>query len=139
MSEAGSPVSLQAPRSPQPRRVLLLGATGTIGRATHSALLQRGHEVVALVRPGARAQATTGGATLRHCDVTDPASLQRDGVRGEPFDALVSCLASRTGAPKDAWLIDHGAHRHALAAAQGAGVRQVVLLSAICVQKALNP
>ena len=137
MSDGGRAALPPVMRSPQPRRVLLLGATGTIGRATQSALLQRGHDVVCLVRPGARAQATTGGATLRHCDVTDPASLQRDGVRGEPFDALVSCLASRTGAPKDAWSIDHLAHRHALAAAQGAGVRQVVLLSAICVQKPL--
>ena len=29
-----------------PRRVLLLGATGTIGRATARALLRRGHDVV---------------------------------------------------------------------------------------------
>jgi divinyl chlorophyllide a 8-vinyl-reductase len=49
----------------------------------------------------------------------------------------VSCLASRTGAPKDAWAIDHQAHVHALNAAQAAGVKQVVLLSAICVQKPL--
>ena len=57
------------------------------------------------------------------------------GAIGERFDALVSCLASRTGAPKDAWAIDHQAHVHALAAAKAAGVSQVVLLSAICVQK----
>jgi divinyl chlorophyllide a 8-vinyl-reductase len=56
-------------------------------------------------------------------------------LRGEHFDALVSCLASRTGAPKDAWAIDHQAHVHALHAAQAAGATQVVLLSAICVQK----
>ena len=76
-------------------------------------------------------------ASLRFGDVTDPASLARDGFRGERFDALVSCLASRTGAPKDAWAIDHRAHLHALAAAREAGVGQVVLLSAICVQKPL--
>ena len=56
---------------------------------------------------------------------------------GERFDALVSCLASRTGDPADAWAIDHRAHLHALAAARAAGVEQVVLLSAICVQKPL--
>ena len=50
---------------------------------------------------------------------------------------LVSCLASRTGAPKDAWAVDHQAHVHALEAARAAGVTQVVLLSAICVQKPL--
>jgi divinyl chlorophyllide a 8-vinyl-reductase len=77
------------------------------------------------------------GATLRFGDVRDPVSLARDAFAGERFDALVSCLASRTGAPRDAWAIDHQAHLHALAAAQQAGVSQMVLLSAICVQKPL--
>jgi divinyl chlorophyllide a 8-vinyl-reductase len=129
-----------------PRRVFLLGATGTIGRATVRALLQRGHEVVCFVRPRAGVGGALSaddslqllaGATLRFGSVTDPVSLARDGFRGERFDALVSCLASRTGAPKDAWAIDHQAHVHALAAARTAGVTQVVLLSAICVQKPL--
>ena len=64
-------------------------------------------------------------------------SLARDGFCGERFDALVSCMASRTGAPDDAWKIDHLAHVHALDAAKTAGVTHVVLLSAICVQKPL--
>lgn len=75
------------------------------------------------------------GASVRVGDVTDRVSLERDGLRGEKFDAMVSCLASRTGAPKDAWAIDHAAHLGALAVAQEAGVRHIVLLSAICVQK----
>jgi divinyl chlorophyllide a 8-vinyl-reductase len=58
-----------------------------------------------------------------------------DGFRGESFDAVVSCLASRTGAPRDAWAIDHLTHVQALDVAQAAGVSQFVLLSAICVQK----
>ena len=131
-------------RSPNPRRVMVLGATGTIGIATAQALVQRGHEVVCFVRPragvgGALAPQDTqrllAGATVRLGDITDPASFERDGLCGERFDALVSCLASRTGAPRDAWAIDHQAHVHALAAAQKAGVQTVVLLSAICVQK----
>jgi len=129
-----------------PKRVLVLGATGTIGRATVLALVRRGHEVVCFVRPragvgGALAAAESSrlltGATVRVGQVSDPASLDRDGFQGERFDALVSCLASRTGTPKDAWAIDHQAHLHALAAAQRAGVTQMVLLSAICVQKPL--
>jgi divinyl chlorophyllide a 8-vinyl-reductase len=118
---------------PRRQRVLLLGATGTIGRATAQALLDDGHEVVCLVRPGA-----TGlppAALLRSCQVTDPISLRDDGVRGEGFDVLVSCLASRSGVPEDAWAIDHRAHVLALEEARRAGVRHVVLLSAICVQK----
>ena len=122
----------------------MLGATGTIGRATVQALLRRGHPVVCFVRPragvggklaAADSAALLAGATVRFGDVTDPASLLRDGFCGERFDTLVSCLASRTGTPKDAWSIDHRAHVHALAAAQKAGVTQAVQLSAICVQK----
>lgn len=130
----------------QPKRVVLLGATGTIGRATARALIQRGHEVVCFVRsragvggaltPEASARLLEG-ADLRFGDVTDPISLARDGFRGERFDALVSCLASRTGAPRDAWAIDYQAHAHALRVARERGVTHVVLLSAICVQKPL--
>ena len=135
-----------SPRSPHPRRVFVLGATGTIGRATVAALVQRGHEVVCFVRARAGvggamtvqdSERLLAGATLRFGDVCDAASLARDGFCGERFDAMVSCLASRTGAPKDAWAIDHQAHEHALAAAKAACVTQFVLLSAICVQKPL--
>jgi divinyl chlorophyllide a 8-vinyl-reductase len=145
---SGSPTAgaTAVARTAQPRRIFMLGATGTLGRATTQALLQRGHEVVCFVRPRAgvggklSADASSrllAGATVRHGDVGDAASLARDGFRGERFDALVSCLASRTGAPRDAWAVDHAAHVQALAAAQAAGVTQMVLLSAICVQKPL--
>ncbi len=115
----------------------MLGATGTIGRATVRALLRQGHEVVCLVRTRSGDTHLPAIATVRVGDVTDPVSLAADGLRGERFDALVSCLASRTGTPRDAWAIDHLAHMHALEAARNAGVSQVVLLSAICVQKPL--
>ncbi len=119
------------------RRVLLLGATGTIGRATARALVARGHDVVCVVRPRADVDRLRelDGATVRVGDVGDGRSFADDGVRGERFDALVSCLASRTGEPADAWAIDHRAHVMALDAARAAGVERVVHLSAICVQK----
>lgn len=127
-------------------RVFVLGATGTIGRAAVAALLEHGHEVLCLVRakagvgaaltPDASARLLQGAA-LRVGDVRDPQSLAREGFKGERFDVLLSCLASRTGAPADAWAIDHQAHSHALQAARQAGVQQMVLLSALCVQKPL--
>lgn len=118
------------------RRILLLGATGTIGRATAAALSARGFETVCFARAAADRSAFAG-AEVRIGDPTDPLSLARDGIRGERFDALVSCLASRTGVPADAWAIDHRAHMHALAAARDAGIAHFVYLSAICVQKPL--
>jgi divinyl chlorophyllide a 8-vinyl-reductase len=126
--------------SPQPKRVFMLGATGTIGQATVAALVARGHSVTCLVRPrpaGAAAPSLPAGVTLRYGEVTDAESIARDGFGLDRFDAVVSCLASRTGAPKDAWAIDHKAHVDVLAAAQKAGVTQMVLLSAICVQRPL--
>jgi divinyl chlorophyllide a 8-vinyl-reductase len=122
--------------SPPRRRICLLGATGTIGRATLQALLRRGHEVVCFTRPGNRA-AAPAGAVFRVVDVADPAALARDGFQAERFDAVISCMASRTGAPADAWAVDHRAHVAVLAAARAAGITRFVLLSAICVQKPL--
>ena len=124
----------------------MLGATGTIGRATVRALVRRGHEVVCFVRQRGGVAGSLGpaestrllaGAEVRFGDVSRAISLAHEGFRGESFDALVSCMASRTGAPADAWAVDHRAHVQALVAAQDAGVSQVVLLSAICVQKPL--
>ncbi|MEO1242046.1 MAG: NAD(P)H-binding protein [Pseudomonadota bacterium] len=123
---------------------MVLGATGTIGQATTRALVAQGHEVVCFVRSRAGVGGSLGsdetaellkGATLRFGDVTDSRSLARDGFCGERFDAVVSCMASRTGAPADAWAIDHDAHIGVLKAAKDAGVTHMVLLSAICVQK----
>lgn len=102
-------------------RIFMLGATGTIGNATVAELRSRGHEVFCF----GRAQG----------NVTDAASIERDGFRGQKFDAVVSCMASRTGLPRDAWAIDQHAHSLVLAAAKKYGVKQFVLLSAICVQK----
>jgi len=128
------------------QRVCVLGATGTIGRASVRALLRRGHEVVCFVRAraGVGGSLTPGdcarlfeGAAIRVVDPSDPASLARDGFAGERFDAVVSCMASRTGAPKDAWHVDHRANLNVLNAARDAGVEHYVLLSAICVQKPL--
>ncbi|KUR70936.1 epimerase [Novosphingobium fuchskuhlense] len=111
----------------------MLGATGTIGRATAAALIEAGHDVVAMVRR--QPAEPIPGVTMRRADPADPVSLARDGFANEAFDAVVSCMASRTGLPRDAWAIDHKAHSHVLAAARKAGAAHFVLLSAICVQK----
>jgi divinyl chlorophyllide a 8-vinyl-reductase len=119
--------------TPPRHSVLLLGGTGTIGRATAAALVAAGHQVTAVVRTGARAVPLSGCIVVA-ADVTKPGAVA-SVLAQHPCDAVVSCLASRTGAPDDAWAIDHAAHSQALQAAVATGVRQFVLLSAICVQK----
>jgi len=127
-------------------RVLLLGATGTIGLATARALQSGGHEVVCLVRDKAgvkgnwtaeKTREQLAGMKVRFGDVQSAESVQKYGLLGEHFDAVVSCLASRTGTPRDAWAIDYQAHSQLLKLAQTVGIQQFVLLSAICVQKPL--
>ena len=127
-------------------RVLLLGATGTIGLATARALMQQGHQLVCLLRKPLGSAAASHpnqlltslqGAELRFGDPCRLESLKQDAFCNEPFDAVVSCLASRTGTPQDAWAVDYQAHLLALEVAKSVGVRQFVLLSAICVQKPL--
>ena len=126
------------------KRVCVVGSTGTIGRATVAALVRQGHEVVCFVRARAGANGfptpadivrLLDGATVKLVDVTDPISLDRDGFAGKQFDVVVSCMASRTGAPTDAWAVDYQAQLNVLEAAKRAGVGHFVLLSAICVQK----
>lgn len=123
------------PPSPRPQRVFMVGATGTLGQATLRALLRHGHAVVCFARaPSAHTQ-DGERLTWRYGSVSDPASLTAQGFQGESFDVVVSCMASRTGHPRDAWAIDHQAHVHLLQAAQAAGVQHMVLLSALCVQR----
>jgi len=120
----------------EPRRVLLLGATGAIGRATLQALIARGHDVVCYLRPRPDGAALVlDGAAVRTGAFTEAGAVARDAFRGKGFGAVISCMASRTGAPADAWAVDHDAHVAVLEAAKAAGVTQFVLLSAICVQK----
>jgi divinyl chlorophyllide a 8-vinyl-reductase len=128
------------------QRVLLLGATGTIGMATAKALQQRGHEVVCLVRPRqgpGSTQADTDlsqrlpGATIMWGNATEEGFWKQADMVHARFDAVVSCMASRMGSPQDAWRVDHQSHLWALQAAQAAGVKHFVQLSAICVQKPL--
>lgn len=120
---------------PGPQRVLLFGASGTIGRAVAGALVAEGHAVTCLLRPSA--SLAIAGARIVRGEATDPQALAKAGLAGEGFDVVVSCLASRSGTPRDAWRIDYQANRHALAMAAAAGAGHFILLSAICVQKPL--
>ena len=101
-------------------RIVLAGASGTIGSVVLRQLEAEGHRVHVLTRAAlADARVLTQLVAETQCEV------------------VISCIASRSGAPKDAEAIDYAANAALLAAAQAAGARQFILLSAICVQKPL--
>jgi len=118
-----------------PHSVILLGATGTIGRATLSDLLAQGHKVTCLLRQGSTATLPQSVRAV-YVDLNDPEAVLRSIV-DSGATAVVSCMASRSGSAKDAWAVDYQAHITVLQAAKAAGVGQFILLSAICVQKPL--
>ncbi len=117
------------------KRVLLFGATGTAGRGVAEALLEAGHQVVVFVRPEADTDGLPPHLHIRFGRPRDIISLRRDAFEGEHFDAVVSCIASRSGLPDDAWAIDHKANATILTAAKEHAVRHMVIVSAICVQR----
>lgn len=111
--------------------MLIAGATGYIGRAVTQELIRQGFDVVAVVRD---ASSLRIDCTSIVADVTQQDALTR-AVGGAKFDVVVSCIASRTGEPQDAWQVDYQANSHLLAVAKTAGAKQFSLLSAICVQR----
>lgn len=114
-------------------RVCLAGATGTIGRATLAALIARGHEVTCLLRRPMDLPPAASAIVLGLEDREGLATL----FASHRFEAVISCIASRTGVPADAWAVDHGANLALLHAAKTSGSQHFVLLSAICVQRPL--
>jgi len=105
---------------PLPRRIALAGASGTIGAAVLKRLAAEGHDVTIMPR-GTLAEAAALAAL---CAAARP-------------QVVISCIASRSGTPRDAEAVDYVANARLLAAARAAGAEHFILLSAICVQKPL--
>ena len=131
-------ISPASPSASSSGHVLVAGATGTIGRAVVRQLVSEGRRVTALLRPGAGSEALPelAGAAIVRAALADGEGLKRL-MAADPPSCVISCIASRSGAPKDAVAVDYAANVALLHAAQAAGARQFILLSAICVQKPL--
>jgi dihydroflavonol-4-reductase len=108
-------------------RLLVTGATGKVGNAVARQLVDRGDEVVALVRNVATARdVLPSGVELAGGDVTDPESLRR---AAQGADGVFNCMGLF-----EQWFADPGifervnAHGAAnvIAAAREAGVDRVV-------------
>lgn len=112
--------------------VLVIGATGGIGRLLAPLLVGDGHQVRALVRdPDKAADLTAAGIEVAPGDLADPdASALTEAATG--VDALVFTAGSGAATGKDmTLLIDlHGAVR-AVDAAEAAGASRFVIVSSM--------
>ena len=103
-------------------RVLVTGADGFAGRHLVIALLSRGHQVRAAVRPDGAAAALPAGVPVVSLELTDGSSV--DAALAEPCDAIahLAALASNAEARRDpgaAWVVNAaGTARVAEAAAR---------------------
>jgi len=61
--------------------------------------------------------------------------LTVSSLDGAEIDVIISCIASRSGSPKDAQRVEYALNKELLALASSLSVKRFVLLSAICVQK----
>lgn len=105
---------------PSLRSIFVAGATGTIGQAVAARLIADGHAVT----------------TPERAVLADAGALAQVMAEARP-QVVISCIASRSGAPRDAQAVDYAANVRLLGAARAGGAKQFILVSAICVQKPL--
>jgi uncharacterized protein YbjT (DUF2867 family) len=109
--------------------ILVTGGTGFVGSKVVHALRAEERDVRCLVRRPARGGTLkTWGCELAAGDVTDPASL-KEAVAG--CDAVVHLVGIIAGKPADFERVMIGGTRNLLDAAKEAGVRRLVLMSAL--------
>lgn len=115
------------------KSIVLAGSTGYIGRYVLCELMVRGYQVTSL----GRCEAQEATQLYRHipvdfCDESDLMCLEKELPKNA---AVISCLGSKTGGRRDAWVVDYGANQSLLNLSKRIQSKQFVLLSAICVQK----
>ena len=76
-------------------KVLVFGATGSVGKQLVSQALDQGHEVTALVRGSSRHKLADSRLNVIEGDVLDYASVER-AVKGA--DAVISAIGTLHGA-----------------------------------------
>jgi uncharacterized protein YbjT (DUF2867 family) len=110
-------------------KILVTGGTGFVGPKIVNAFVDAGHWVRVLERkPGTWKRAGLHCQEAAEGDVTDADSLRRAAAG---CDAVVHLVAIITGSPRDFEHVMEQGTRNVIAAAQEAGVRRFVLMSAL--------
>jgi uncharacterized protein YbjT (DUF2867 family) len=110
-------------------RVLLLGSTGFVGRAVAHKALDAGHQLRVLVRDQMKAAAyKVRGAQVVVGDVLNPATVAQ---ASQGVEHIIDLVAVRRNRPQSYLAVNVDGPRIVGEAARAAGVRSVVLVSAI--------
>ena len=110
-------------------RVLVTGGTGFVGTAVSNAIVDARHDVRVLERKaGAWREAGVRCQSAVQGDMTDPDSLRRAVA---DRDVVVHLVAIRQGKPEQFRQVMIEGTRSLIAAAKEAGVKRVVLMSAL--------
>ena len=113
-------------------KIFVAGATGYIGTNVVKSALEKNFDVVAATR---KEKADFGlkdqNLTVIKISESDESWL----ANLHDIDVFISCLASRSGEPKDAHYVDFELNNLLLEKAKAIECSQFILLSAICVQK----
>ena len=110
-------------------RVLLLGSTGFVGRAVAHKILDTGHQLRVLVRDPLKAAAfKVRGAQVVVGDALNPQSVTQ---AAQGVEHIISLVAVRRNRPQSYLAVNVDGPRILGQAAMAAGVRSVVLVSAV--------
>jgi uncharacterized protein YbjT (DUF2867 family) len=110
-------------------RILLLGSTGFFGRGVAHKLIDGGHQLRVLVRDPMKAAAfKVRGAQVVVGDALDPTAL-RQSAQGT--EHIISLVAVRRNQPQSYLAVNVDGPRIMAEAAKAAGVKSVILVSAI--------
>ncbi|MGV6850269.1 MAG: NAD(P)-dependent oxidoreductase [Marinibacterium sp.] len=116
---------MSVPISPTPRKVVVFGATGSVGRLAVDRLLAEGHAVTAFSRHPARLATDHPALSRMAGDAADPAAVH-EAVSGQ--DAVVIVLGA--GASRKSTIRSAGT-LNVIRAMQATGVRRLVVQSTL--------
>lgn len=108
--------------------VFVTGGTGYLGRPLIAALLERGHTVRALVRPGSAGKLPAGAAAVPG-DALDRVSYEAAVPPADTFVHLVGTPRPSPAKAREFQAVDVASVRAAVAAARGAGILHFVYVS----------
>ena len=113
-------------------KIFVAGSTGYIGKNVVKYALDNGFDVVTAKRHSDNKPGQLN-KKLKVIKISNNDNIWIADL--EKVDVIISCLASRTGEPKDAHLVDYKLNCLLLEKAKALKCSQFILLSAICVQK----